>query len=425
MANLFIVALFASCLSPCWVMWDSDDENSSHEDANITATDLKETVESAGMTSVQGVMLGAVFSRVPEIRAVLEEAIRHGLRWLKDAQVNLANPRVATQVLGKWLGMHNPAQTPKIGPLNILYVTHNERDSEMNWVISLVKAAEHVFQNAIIESGIQDDRRNDCISNEINVEPYAYTTSADRRTSKQHPNQFQIYLCSNAVTSFDLQVQHHHVHHTLPEQVASMLVHEAFHLVTEPAIKDQQACIGKNNASWCAACDPAAARDNGFNYQHMVSHAAKYSELGPDPIPTPDCRAPKHQHSHEWLAEQAAGHLSWEHNHALVRAKLRLAAADLRREEGNAQWEATYRQMAGLYTGQADALRQAMALPPGSYQQLQHIASADALKKQAQQLHDAPKGLVDGARTAQVIHGPLLMPVGQYYQKRSTVLRAQ
>merc|ERR1719253_1817568 len=106
-------------------------------------------------------------------------------------------------------------------------------ETEQMYIVGLCEAAKHVLENSMVEHGSQDPDNNDCMSNPADVEPFAYVKRFQTGGKKAGSSQYRLVLCS---TAFIMSQQSLAVHHytTKVKQIAALLVHEAFHQVTEP-----------------------------------------------------------------------------------------------------------------------------------------------------------------------------------------------
>lgn len=239
----------------------------------LTEVSLSEVEE---MQGPPGRALGPVLSNIPEWAAIVGQAHQLAVERVSLAATRLSDPNVANIVLRQWLGLANPTTdtTPLVngnGQVKIPALFNNStRMTQQQYIVKLCQGATFILENAVVEHGTQDAENNDCISNPVNAEPYAYV--------KRHINggmkneRYHIFLCSHAFVEGNAVRLFHH-YNTMVEQIASLLVHEAFHHTTNPVIEDRPDCLGKIPALWCGKCHPEMAQNNGFNYQHVVAHA--------------------------------------------------------------------------------------------------------------------------------------------------------
>jgi hypothetical protein len=266
-------------------------------------------------------MMGPVLSRIPEWANIVQQALPMAIDWASRAAANLQNPAIADIVLAQWLGMTTPSSTAHGGQQqNVLL---KAEPTEKDHIVGLCETVVYILKNAVIEHGTQDPENNDCLSNPANVAPYAYVKRFQENGKKgQH---YRIYLCSHAfVLGHEARSVHHY--NTKEQQIAALLVHEAFHHASNPGILDASECLGKMSALWCGKCRPDKARNNGYSYQYVVSQAANQNPIQYANTSSLDCARP-YQPSMDWVEQVRREAIGKETQLAQARANVRAVIA--------------------------------------------------------------------------------------------------
>eukprot|EP00929_Paragymnodinium_shiwhaense_P015068 TRINITY_DN123079_c0_g1_i1.p1 TRINITY_DN123079_c0_g1~~TRINITY_DN123079_c0_g1_i1.p1 ORF type:complete len:608 (-),score=112.65 TRINITY_DN123079_c0_g1_i1:125-1948(-) len=192
--------------------------------------------------------IGKMIDDNHEYKKLAVRGLEMAKAWVAHAAQRLQHPAVAQSALKRWLGQNDPAYTQKI--------------------IQLHHSVLRVLDKSKIVIGADSICNNE-------VHPFAYVEQMVPCRSdgcgERFKDEYVIKLCDVAFRKFNSSV---HGHSTMDEQISALIIHEAFHHASAPAILDKTPCCGIKNARRCAQTDPAAAQDNGYNYQHLVSEAA-------------------------------------------------------------------------------------------------------------------------------------------------------